>query len=113
MANAVTTVSVLKGYTTSFGSRGACVLQISWNAGQYIAGGLQINRQSAGLRGIDAVCGGGMISTGGTFRCFAQMLALGSPLLFKVRLIVNSTGLEVAGGAALTAESVAMLVIGG
>lgn len=110
MANAVTAVANVNGYTTSMGNRGAAVKKVSWDTGNYIAGGLTLSKQSFGLRGFDWVAGG--ISIGGNYVALCQVAA-GSPSSIKLRLIVLATGVEVAGGAPLTADGVQVFAVGG
>lgn len=110
MANAKTTIKNVNGYTTALGNRGAAVKSVSWDTGNYIAGGLSLGRQSFGLRGFDWGAAG--MSTGSNYIAIVQNPLIGGGTL-KLRLIVAATGVEVAGGAPLTADSVQVFAIGG
>lgn len=110
MPNAVTTVTNINGYTTPIGNRALAVKEIAWNTGNYPAGGFPIGKQTFGLRGIDTAWGG--ISNGGHYYVETQVLTPGASQV-SVRLFVLSTGIEVATGAALTADYVTIGVIGG
>lgn len=110
MANAKTTVKNVNGYTTVFGNRSASVKSVSWDTGNYIAGGLSLGKQGFGFRGFD--WGGAGMSTGSNYVVIVQNPLVGGATL-KLRLIVAATGVEVAGGAPLTADSVQVFAIGG
>lgn len=110
MAAAKTTVANVNGYTTSMGNRGAAVKKVSWDAGNYPAGGLTLSYQGFGLRGFDAGFGG--VSVGSNYVALFQVPAIGGKTA-KLRLIVLATGVEVATDAALTADSVAVFAVGG
>jgi len=111
MANVKTAVKNVFGYTTPVGNRALAVRQLSWDNGNYVAAtGLVVQRQTFGLRGIDTAWAG--ISVGKNYRVEAQ---LSGPAASQVafRLFVYATGVEVVDGAALTADSVMIGVIGG
>lgn len=110
MANAVGTVTNVNGYTTPIGNRALACKKFAWNAGNYVTGGFKIGVQTFGLRGIDG--GFATMSVGGNYECEVQIPAIGASYL-NVRLIVVATGLEVANGVALTADSTSLVVIGG
>lgn len=110
MADARTTVANVNGYTTSMGNRGAAVKKVSWDTGNYIAGGLVLSYRGFGLRGFDAGFAG--VSVGSNYVAIVQVPAIGGQTA-KLRLIVLATGVEVAGGAALTADSVSVFMVGG
>jgi hypothetical protein len=116
MAAAVYKLGNVNGYTTPIGSRALGVRVLSWNNGTYTntsatVGGYQASRQSFGLRGFDTAWGG--ITKGGNYRVDAQLVNGPGGQFVNFRLYVISTGLEVANGAALTADSITVGAIGG
>jgi len=111
MANAVYKLANINGYTTPIGNRGLGVRTLSWNTGNYVTGGYSAGNQSFGLRGFDTAWAG--ISKGGTYRVEAQIESGAGGKTVNFRLLVLATGLEVANGVALTADSVTVGAIGG
>ena len=111
MANAVYKLANVNGYTTPIGSRALGVRELSWNTGNYVTGGYQASRQSFGLRGFDTAWGGW--SAGGAYRVEAQIESGPGGGTVNFRLLVAATGVEVANGVALTADSVTVGAIGG
>lgn len=113
MAAPTVSITVFKGYRTSWGNKRACLAKITWNNGNYVAAtGLPIAQASFGGRQIEAILSGGM-SIDKTYRLEAQPTSASPNPVGAVRLIVHSTGLEVANGVALTAGSGVILVITG
>jgi DNA-directed RNA polymerase beta' subunit len=110
MPNAVGTLTNINGYTTPIGNRALAAKKFSWNNGNYVAGGFIIGKNTFGLRGID--CGFATMSAGGNYEVEVQVAGPSAGQI-NVRLIVVATGIEVAGGAALTADSTVVMVIGG
>ena len=112
MANAVYTLSNVNGYTTPIGSRALGIRKLSWNTGNYVnPTGYAASRQSFGLRGFDTAWGG--ISAGNHYRVEAQIVSGPGGATVNFRLFILSTGLEVANGVALIADSVTVGAIGG
>ncbi|HKM84175.1 MAG TPA: hypothetical protein VJY15_24855 [Candidatus Acidoferrum sp.] len=112
MAAAVYTLANVNGYTTPIGSRALGIRKLSWNTGTYAnPAGYAASRQSFGLRGFDTAWGG--ISAGGHYRVDAQIVSGPGGATVNFRLFILSTGVEVANGAALTADSVTVGAIGG
>jgi hypothetical protein len=112
MANAVYKLSNVNGYTTPIGSRALGLRKLSWNTGNYVnPAGYAASRQSFGLRGFDTAWGG--ITAGGNYEVKAQIVSGAGGSTVNFRIFVLSTGLEVANGVALTADSVIVGAIGG
>ena len=111
MASVVYTLANVNGYTTPMGSRALGVRKLSWNTGNYVTGGYAASRQSFGLRGFDTAWAG--ISAGGHYRVEAQIGSGAGGATVNLRLFVFATGVEVANGVALTADSVTVGAIGG
>lgn len=112
MAATKYTLSNVNGYTTPVGNRALAVRNLSWDSGNYVnPTGVAIGKNSFGMRGIDTAWGG--ISKGGNYYVEAQLLSGAGSGAVTFRLFVLSTGVEVANGVALTADSVTVGVIGG
>lgn len=114
-------VSILKGYTTPLSNNAMAVCDATinsvGNAYTYPANGFALDAKSLGLRGFDA--GFGCISQGGNYKAEVQISPSAAPAAgtkaqtANLRLIVLATGAEVATGAALTADVVRFMAIGG
>lgn len=117
MAVATTKVAILKGYTTPMGNRALAVADVTLvspaNASTYPAGGFAIAMKGLGLRGFDGNIGGGTISQGGNYVGLVQNKIGGNPQTVFLRLIVLATGIEVATGAAVTADTIRIAILGG
>lgn len=111
MANAATKLANVNGYTTAMGNRGVGAIVLSWDTGNYPAGGLTLGRQSFGLRGFDAGFAG--VTAGGNYIALVQNPGRPGSATLRVRLIVLATGVEVGTGVALTADSVVVVAVGG
>lgn len=114
-------VSILKGYTTPLANNAmvtadATIVSVG-NAYTYPAGGFALSAKGLGLRGFDS--GFGCISQGGNYQAEIQISKAATPAAGTkaqtayLRLTVLSTGAEVAGGAALTADVVRFSAFGG
>lgn len=115
MANLSGKVTILPGYTTALGNKGAAVAQIKGING-YQAGVTlqQQNRQSFGLRGIEFV-GGSSFTVSGTYFVVWQPSGLGASasLILRWFRLIGGIMTEVAGPTNLSAETVQILVVGG
>jgi hypothetical protein len=112
MANAVYKLSNINKYSTTIGNVGMGIKTLSWNTGNYVnPTGYSADKNSFGLRGFDTAWGG--ISKGGNYEVRAQILSGSGGRFANFRLFVLSTGLEVANGVALIADSVTVGAIGG
>lgn len=104
-------VTVLKGYRTSFGNKRASVASVVGPASYANPGGQVIYNTSFGTRGIEMVFGG--MSVSGTYYVLWQPQSSGPNAKAILRWRVTATNAEVANAVNLSAETVQILVLGG